>query len=217
MTKKVELFSGRVLKVTGEDLSPNRNKWLRLAEAEPDLGTAPIDGSFLIGNTNNARQWTTDLFVYNDNDPITGTNTFTLSLHGNLQVEGNIDVIGNINGTITVDIEPAAINLPDGAVIRIGPDQVLSQTTLGEGVVNSSLESVGTITTGVWEATPISPAYGGTGISNPDGVTPNTVLYGNGLDPMLETNVGTAGQVLQINTTNGNPIFDIIDGGGWGV
>lgn len=212
MTKKVELFSGKVLKVTGTDLNPTRYKWLKLAEAEPDLGTATQDGSFLIGNTDNTRSWTPRVFLSSAINPSTGNEIFTLNIAGNIQVDGNI------NGIIEVDVTPGAIALPDGSVIRIGGDEVLSQTTLGNTVVNSSLTSVGTVTTGTWEATPISTEYGGTGISAVGtGVTANTVLYGDGVNPMKETNVGTAGQVLQINTTNGNPIFDILDGGGWGV
>lgn len=210
MTKKVELFSGKVLKVTGSDLSPTRYKWLKLAEAEPDLGTASLDGSLLIGNTDNTREWTPKLFLTSAISPSTGNEVFTLNISGNLQVDGNI------NGIIEVDVTPGAIALPDGAGIRIGTDVVLTQTTLGSSVVNSSLTSVGTITTGVWEATPISTEYGGTGISAVGtGVTANTVLYGDGVNPMKETNVGTAGQVLQINPTNNSPYFGVINGGGW--
>lgn len=211
MTKKVELFSGRVLKVTGNDLSPDRNLFLRLAEAEPDLGTATVDGSFLIGNTDNTREWTPNVFLTYPLNPNTGNPEVQFNINGNLQVNGNI------NGIIQVDVSPATIALPDGAAIRIGSDIVLTQSTLGTSVVNSSLTSVGTITTGTWEADPIMPAYGGTGIGNPAGVTENTILYGQGTSPMLETNVGTAGQVLQIHPTNGTPIFDILSGGGWSV
>ena len=40
---------------------------------------------------------------------------------------------------------------------------VLSSTTLGSGVVNSSLTSLGTVNTGTWNAGTIAIAYGGTG------------------------------------------------------
>lgn len=42
----------------------------------------------------------------------------------------------------------------------------LSGTTLKSTVVTSSLTSVGTITSGTWNATVISPTYGGTGVNN---------------------------------------------------
>lgn len=46
---------------------------------------------------------------------------------------------------------------------RIGGTSVLTSTTLGSGVVNSSLTSVGTITSGTWTGTTIAVANGGTG------------------------------------------------------
>jgi len=45
----------------------------------------------------------------------------------------------------------------------IGSSSVLSSTTLGATVVNSSLASVGTITTGTWNGSTISISHGGTG------------------------------------------------------
>ena len=45
----------------------------------------------------------------------------------------------------------------------IGGTSVLNSTTLGSGVVTSSLTSVGTIGTGTWQGSTIGTAYGGTG------------------------------------------------------
>lgn len=45
----------------------------------------------------------------------------------------------------------------------IGGTSVLNSTTLGSGVTDSSLESVGTIGTGTWQGSTIGTAYGGTG------------------------------------------------------
>lgn len=47
----------------------------------------------------------------------------------------------------------------------VGNSPVLNQTTLGSTVVNSSLTSVGTITTGTWNATTIATNKGGTGLT----------------------------------------------------
>ena len=57
-------------------------------------------------------------------------------------------------------------NLVTGKQYEINGTSVLSATTLGSAVVNSSLTSVGTIATGTWQGTIISPTYGGTGINN---------------------------------------------------
>ena len=57
-------------------------------------------------------------------------------------------------------------NLASGKAYYINDASVLNSTTLGGAVVNSSLETLGTITTGVWNGTIISPTYGGTGVNN---------------------------------------------------
>ena len=50
-------------------------------------------------------------------------------------------------------------NLVSGKSYQIADTQVLSATTLGSGVVNSSLTSVGTIASGTWQGTAIANAY----------------------------------------------------------
>ena len=54
-------------------------------------------------------------------------------------------------------------NLLAGKSFYIGGSAVLSNTTLASSVITSSLTSVGTIGTGVWQGTAIGIAYGGTG------------------------------------------------------
>ena len=51
------------------------------------------------------------------------------------------------------------VNIVTGKEYRIADTSVLSATTLGSGVVNSSLTSVGTITSGTWQGTAIANAY----------------------------------------------------------
>jgi hypothetical protein len=53
----------------------------------------------------------------------------------------------------------------------------LTGTTLASNVVNSSLTGVGTITSGVWSATTIDVAHGGTGLTS---LTTGYISYGNG-------------------------------------
>ena len=57
------------------------------------------------------------------------------------------------------------IELAANKVLRIDGVVVLNKTGLGSTVVGSSLTSVGTIATGVWNATDIAVAHGGTGAS----------------------------------------------------
>lgn len=55
------------------------------------------------------------------------------------------------------------VDITTGSVFQINNVDILSATTLGESVVNSSLTSVGTITTGVWQGTVIDLIRGGLG------------------------------------------------------
>lgn len=50
--------------------------------------------------------------------------------------------------------------------VVIAPAGTLSGTVLNSTVVTSSLTSVGTIGTGIWQGTLVSPTYGGTGVNN---------------------------------------------------
>lgn len=234
MTKKVELFSGKVLKVSANQLSPNRYKWLRLSEAEPDFGLPTVDGSFIYSDADGTRKFTTNLTTDQDGNlrtagvNIVGNRIEAAVAGQNLEL-GTQDDVNNvvritsgllvegdvvINGTFTTNVELDEITLADGATLFIGTDPVLNQTTLGPSVVNSSLESVGTITAGTWQADPIGTEYGGTGIGIPGtGITPNAILYGNGVNPMNQA-TGTAYQVLQLDAT-GTPVFGALDAGGY--
>ena len=51
------------------------------------------------------------------------------------------------------------LNLTTGKTYKINGTDVLSATTLGTNVVNSSLTSLGTIATGVWQGTAINDTY----------------------------------------------------------
>jgi hypothetical protein len=57
-------------------------------------------------------------------------------------------------------------DLANGKSYRINNTVVLSSTALGASVLSSSLTSVGTIGTGVWQGTAVGLAYGGTGANS---------------------------------------------------
>jgi hypothetical protein len=58
------------------------------------------------------------------------------------------------------------INIASSKIYKIDGTSVLSNTTLGSGVINSSLTSLGNIATGTWSATAVGVAYGGTGATD---------------------------------------------------
>ena len=80
-----------------------------------------------------------------------------------------ITVLGSTDKTLNwVDATDAwtsseHFNLLAGKSFYIGGSAVLSNTTLASSVITSSLTSVGTIGTGVWQGTAVGIAYGGTG------------------------------------------------------
>jgi hypothetical protein len=85
---------------------------------------------------------------------------------------GGITLKGATDKTITwVDATDAwtfseDVNLVVGKAYEIAGTSVLNATTLGSGVTASSLTSVGTIATGVWNGTAIAIANGGTGATS---------------------------------------------------
>ena len=88
-------------------------------------------------------------------------------------------------------------NLSAGYVYRINGTQVLSSTSLGTGVTNSSLTAVGTLSTGVWAATAITSFYGGTGYQT---YSTGDLLVGAG-STLFKLPVGTNNYVLTADST----------------
>ena len=76
------------------------------------------------------------------------------------------------------------IELATGKLLRIDGVAVLSKTALGNSVVGSNLTSTGTITSGVWNATDIAVAHGGTGSSTASGARSNLgLVIGTDVEP----------------------------------
>jgi hypothetical protein len=101
------------------------------------------------------------------------------------------------------------LNLLAGKVFQIGGTSVLSNTTLGSTVLNSSLTSVGTLTSGTWNASVIGEIYGGTGQSS---YTAGDIIYSSATNTLSKRAIGTAGQLLKV--VSGVPTWsDELDGG----
>jgi hypothetical protein len=118
-----------------------------------------------------------------------GTNTLTLG--------GNTTFSGAYATSITVT-GPTNVTLPTSGTL------VNSAVT-----VLSSLTSVGTITTGVWNGTPVAAAYGGTGQSV---YAVGDILVATSTTTLSRLPVSaTTGQVLQSNGTT--VVYGDVDGG----
>lgn len=102
------------------------------------------------------------------------------------------------------------INLVSGKVFAINGVSVLEATSLGSTVTGSSLTSVGTLTTGTWNASTIGLGYGGTGNSLTavnGGITYST---SSGL---AISDAGSSGQFLMSNGAGAPTWTNTIDGG----
>ena len=178
-------------------------------------GTSTISSIQFIGQDNNP----ITLSVLNDNTlSFEGSSGQLFSINNNLS-SGTIfsvnDISGipilraNANGTLSMGEFSGNVgiglslpsyklhvagdtNLSSGYVYRINGSSVLSSTTLGTGVTNSSLTSVGTITSGTWAGTLITSLYGGTGFAS---YTKGDLLAGAG-STLVKVGSGTSNLVL---------------------
>ena len=126
-----------------------------------------------------------------------------------------ITILGSTDKTLNwVDATDAwtsseHFNLASAKAYYVNGTSVLSNTTLGSGVINSSLTSVGTISTGVWNGTTIGTTYGGTGINS---YTTGDLVYSSSGNTLSKLAIGTAGQFLKV--VSGVPSWsDTVDGG----
>lgn len=193
-------------------------------------GTGPWTGAVTIGLPDNVTIGNTltvtgDLIV---NGNTTTLNTATLTVEDKNIVLANvatptdttadgagITVLGATNKTFNwVDATGSwtsseDLNLLAGGVFRINGTEVLSGTTLGSGVIYSSLTTLGTIVTGVWNGTAIGTTYGGTGLTS---YTTGDLIYSSSGNTLSKLGIGSAGQFLKV--VAGVPAWsDTVDGG----
>ena len=93
--------------------------------------------------------------------------TTALTAQGaNVSVAGTLGVGGALTAGSGITVSSGNVNLTGVTPsYQIAGVSVLSATTLGAGVLSSSLTGVGTITTGTWQAAAVGTGYGGTGTS----------------------------------------------------
>lgn len=90
--------------------------------------------------------------------------------------------------------------------ITVGSNSVdIASTYVGQ----TSITTLGTITSGTWSATTIGATKGGTGLT---GYSTGDLLYASGTNTLTTLAASTEGKVLQINSS-GVPVWGDVDGG----
>lgn len=126
---------------------------------------------------------------------------------------GGLTLKGSTDKTITwLDATDAwtfseHVNIASSKEYRIAGTKVLDATSLGSAVVSSSLTSVGTIGTGVWNGTTVAAGYGGTSHTS---YTDGQLLIGK-TDGTLAKATITAG--TGVTVTNGDGSITIAAAG----
>ena len=148
---KSRLLSGRVKKISGSELDLDRNQFLNLANAEPDLGNPNFDGSILVADIAGNRYWspsiradlTGNVFLgsINSADGSSAIRlTFDTIIEGGLTIEG----AGSIPNLITSEISSA-----DSSSIVI-VNSIIAQSNLdvqNDLTVNGNFTVLGSTTT----------------------------------------------------------------------
>jgi hypothetical protein len=123
------------------------------------------------------------------------TPTDTTADGGGITLKGATDKTLNWVDATDAWTSSEDFNLLTGKVYEINGTSVLSSTTLGSGVTGSSLTSVGTISTGTWDATAIGTTKGGTGLTS---YTTGDILYSSATNTLAKLAAGSNGQILTV-------------------
>lgn len=131
-----------------------------------------------------------------------GAAAFTLT-----SVNANIGSFGSSTSIPSFTVNAKGLLTAAGSNVVIAPAGTLSGTTLNSTVVSSSLTSVGTIITGVWDGTTIALANGGTGQTSAANAfialapltTAGDLLYENASPAPARLAIGSTGNVLTVS------------------
>ena len=93
----------------------------------------------------------------------------------------------------------------DDTTIEVSSDELQIKTTYPG---QTSITTLGTIATGVWQGTVVDEVYGGTGQSS---YTTGDILHASGSNTLAKLSIGASGKILQSNGSN--ITYGDIDGG----
>ena len=133
-----------------------------------------------------------------------GGATDDTAVGGGLTLKGTSNKTLSWSKTNTAWTSSENFDLATGKAYKINGTNVLTGSALGTGVTSSSLTTVGTIATGVWNGTAIGPVYGGTGITS---YAVGDFIYANAANTLTKLPKSTETAVLQMDA-DGTPSWN---------
>jgi hypothetical protein len=188
------------------------------AGARLNTGAVTFGGDLIVTGDLNVNGTTTTIDTQNllveDKNVVIGnvaSPTDVTANGGGITLKGTTDKTLNWVDSTDSWTSSENVDLASGKSYRINNASVLDSTTLGSGVVNSSLTSIGTVTTGTWSASTIAVDKGGTGQTS---YTDGQILIGNSTGNTLTKSTLTAGTGVTITNGNGSITINATGSGG---
>ena len=137
------------------------------------------------------------------------------TLDVNVAANGGIVVNGSDELELNSTVSGAGLTLTNGVLDVVGTanritvnanDIDIASTYVGQ----TSITTLGTISTGTWEGTTVAAAYGGTGLSS---YTAGDLVYASGATTLAKLAMGAGGTVLQVNSAGTALTYGDLDGG----
>ena len=120
-----DFLSGKVKKTPPANVAANRYKFLKLEDAEPDLGIAPATNSLLTSNTSGTRYWST----LGSGLSIANTAIFVAETSVSIDTSLFANSTGTTLSTVLQDLDTAISNnttVTDNAIISVSTDSTLT-------------------------------------------------------------------------------------------
>ena len=167
-------------------------------------GNVTVGGNLTVNGTTTTIESTT-LQVDDKNIELgtVATPSDTTADGGGITLKGSTDKTFNWVNATDCWTSSENIDLLSSKDYKINGTSVLSGTTLGTNVVNSSLTTLGTITTGEWQGTTVAVGYGGTGVTS---ATNGQLLIGNASNGFTAATISAG---TGITVTNGDGSIQI--------
>ena len=207
--------------------------WVRSADADNSPAGEVTSGLFTF--VEEGTTWANSGFILVTANPITlGTTALaftqfsaagqTIAGDGLTKSGDAINVVGATNGGIkvngdSIELESTlagnGLTYTSGVLAVVGTsdritvnanDIDIASTYVGQ----ASITTLGTVTTGEWTATVISPTHGGTGFET---YTKGDILYSDATNSLAKLTAGSNYQFLMVDPVNGTPVWSDIDGG----